>query len=125
MDSNNTAITVASTPCETPETVPVGSNTQIVTEDPQAGIRPDIDFTWDEDQPPGPQTHNLCKLLARSKELYRGADGELLWFIPGKKPLKINNAVELEGFIRYKFKIQVISGGQHSGFVIPMARWKP
>jgi hypothetical protein len=104
--------------------VPVGSNTQIVTEDPQAGIRPDIDFTWDEDQPPGPQTHNLCKLLARSKELYRGADGELLWFIPGKKPLKINNAVELEGFIRYKFKIQVISGGQHSGFVIPSSHLK-
>jgi hypothetical protein len=100
--------------------VPVVVNTQseTATEAQQACTTPDIDFTWNEDQPPGPQTHKLCKLLAGSGELYRSAEGELLWLLPGRKPQKIKSSVELEGFIRYKFKIQVIKPGSRNSFVI-------
>ncbi|NLG00068.1 MAG: hypothetical protein GX565_07945 [Lentisphaerae bacterium] len=127
-DSNGiTDAIVASEACETPETVPtVVANPQPT---PEIGAsdkcaRSDIDFTWHEDRPPGPQTHELCALLASSGELYRNPAGELLWLIRGQKPRKIASHVELEGFIRYHWKVEVISDGQRDGFVIPSSHLK-
>lgn len=126
-DTNDiTDVIVVSEPCETPETVPVVTNTQLTpeTEALEECAGSDIDYTWHEDRPPGPQTHGLCELLASSGELYRNADGELLWLLLGQKPRKIASPVELEGFIRYHWKVEVISGGKHGGFVIPSAHLK-
>lgn len=126
-DTNDiTDVIVVSEPCETPETVPVVTNTQLTpeTEALEECAGSDIDYTWHEDRPPGPQTHALCELLASSGELYRNADGELLWLLLGQKPRKIASPVELEGFIRYHWKVEVISGGKHGGFVIPSSHLK-
>lgn len=117
---------VVSEPCETQETLPtvVDQQPEPETEECLENIRPDIDFIWNEDNPPGPQTHALCELLSSSGELYRNANGELLWLILGQKPRKIASPVELEGFIRYHWKVEVIKGGKHGGFVIPSSHLK-
>ena len=79
----------------------------------------DMDLIWRGDEPPGPQTHALSKVLAATGKIFRTLLGELFWLELGCKIRKLCEPVELEGFNREHLRIGVMEGGRIKGFSIP------
>lgn len=59
----------------------------------------DVDIEWHCDEPAGPQTHELCKVLAQTGKVYRDPQGGILK-IEGPKIDRLDKPVKVEGFIR-------------------------
>lgn len=59
----------------------------------------DVDIEWRCDEPAGPQTHELCKVLAKTGKVYRNEETGMLK-IEGRKIDSLDKPVKIEGFIR-------------------------
>lgn len=83
-----------------------------------------VAMEWNVDKPAGPQTHELCKVLAKTGKIYRDPQGVLLT-IDGESISKVMSPVSLEGFLRTnEIVVQVLNGGNPSGFCVPQADLK-
>lgn len=108
---------------------PVAVSTEIVdvvTGQPVTGSFEGLNMVmeWDTDKPAGPQTHELCKVMAKTGKIYRDPHGTLL-AIDGDQISKILTPVNLEGFLRSNdLVVQVVNGGNPCGLCVPQSDLK-
>jgi hypothetical protein len=108
---------------------PVAVSTEIVdvvTGQPVTGSFEGLNVAmeWDTDKPAGPQTHELCKVMAKTGKIYRDPQGTLL-AIDGDQISKIQSPVNLEGFLRTNdIVVQVVNGGNPCGLCVPQSDLK-
>jgi len=96
-------------------------STASTTLTPSTGTNGYVDnpFVWNKDEPPGLQSQELCKRLKETGGLYHTPDGNMLRLKIGAEPKPINDATDLEAFIREHFPVIVLKGGQATGCTIP------
>ena len=79
----------------------------------------DFDIEWHCDEPPGPQTHELCKVLAKTAKIFREPQGGMLK-IEDRQIDRLDKTVKIEGFIRSTdLKVRTTEGGQLKSFEVP------
>ena len=112
-ESHGAVSSVALAPTALPPSAVAEQNTQ----DSGGDSRPD--FVWLKDAPPGPQTRDLCKLLAKLGTLYQTPGGRLVQLRPGMEPRFISDPTDLEAVIRENLRIIAMKNGKIAGNSIP------
>jgi len=78
-----------------------------------------VDIEWHCDEPPGPQTHELCKVLAKTGKIFRNPQGGMLR-IEDRKIDCLDKPVKIEGFIRSSdLTVRTTDDGKFKGFEVP------
>jgi hypothetical protein len=85
---------------------------------------PNVTFEWHKDAPPGPQSHELSRVLASLDTMFRTPDRKIVELRYGSDPRWIRDTTDLEAVIRENITITVFNKGKISGNAIPAADLK-